>query len=53
MNFIVNSTASTDNDPWADALFDMVTVNPRLSAISLENLCLLDPSTEAQTNKFL
>lgn len=53
MNFIVNSTASTDNDPWADALFYLAAVNPRLTAISLENLSLLDPSTEVQTNRFL
>lgn len=53
INFIVNSTASTDNNPWTDTLFDLAAVNPRLTAISHENLSLLDPSTEVQTNRFL
>ncbi|KAG0325734.1 hypothetical protein BG000_001695 [Podila horticola] len=53
MNFIVENNASVENEPWVEALFDLLTVNPHLTAISLENLRLHDASTEEQMSKLL
>lgn len=53
MNFIVENNASVENEPWVESLLDLLTVNPHLSAISLENLRLHDASTEEQVSKLL